>query len=109
MLKLCLAITILLIVLSCNGFDKTEDTLRKAEPKLILPAGASPMSWYDRYYVIHGDRAAGIFIINDSHSGKMKVVQSEQNLPYRADGGCSVVRVQLDLATSSWDTPFCHG
>jgi hypothetical protein len=74
----------------------------------VLPSDAHPLSWYDRYYAITGDKAGGIFITNDAHRGRLSIVSSPKELPYRADGGCSVVRVEFDFRTSQWEKPFCH-
>src|SRR3954464_11271170 len=106
--RACLALLAFGILTGCGG-DPPETILREAEQGLVLPSDAYPLSWYDRYYVITGEKAIGIMIANDAKHGQFSIVPSTKQLPYRADGGCSVVRVEFDFRTHHWQKPFCHG
>lgn len=105
--RLCPLLMILLAAFSCSK-SGDESAILKAEAKLTLPSNAYPLSRYDRYYAINGRTAKGIFITSTA-KGKLVLVKETKDLPFVADGGCSVVQVQLDLGSGDWQHVFCHG
>lgn len=80
-----------------------------AELELVLPEDASPLPTYDRFYAVSGTDVSGVFRHAPSEKGSFSVVEDEMHLPMRSDGGCSFIRVRLDLKTKKWERPFCNG
>jgi hypothetical protein len=100
----------LLIVLSiCACRDRSCIIIDHAEAKLEMPRRAESLRTYDRYYVILGRIAKGIFIRSETGDGHIKIVSLEKDLPFVADGGCGVIDVSLNLDTEAWSKPLCHG
>lgn len=104
-----IAIVVVITAFACGCAENTLETIQRAEKTIPMPTSSYPLSWYDRYYAIENGKAVGIFITNDAHKGKAALVASERELPYRTDGGCSVIRTELELKTLSWRKPVCHG
>jgi hypothetical protein len=96
-------------VASCHGGAREDALIRDAEGQLSLPQRAHPLDRYDRYYVVEGKTAKGIFIFANGAKGRLSVVRTREERPFVADGGCHVVHVSVDLATKTWDKPFCNG
>lgn len=86
-----------------------DDRISRAEVRLVLPKGAEHLSSYNRFYAISGNSARGIFIWSPSGTGKMTIVDNEKDLPFVIDGGCDVIRVNLDIANGVWKHVMCHG
>jgi hypothetical protein len=102
--------SLLFVLAACACAQPSADgRIRGAEAKLVLPKGAEPLLSYNRYYVISGNTARGIFIWSEAGNGKLKVVPTEKDLPFVADGGCDVIQVRLNLDSGVWTHSFCHG
>jgi hypothetical protein len=97
-----------LIVSACSEL-KPDAIVRQSEENLVLPRGAESITSYNRFYVISETSAKGVLIFSPSGKGSFKVVATEKDLPFVADGGCDVIEVQLDLQSMEWDRPLCHG
>lgn len=102
---------LILIAFAANACTPQGDgiKIRRAETKLALPRGAEPLSSYNRFYAISGNSARGVFIWSPSGPGKMTIVDTEKDLPFVIDGGCDVIRVQLDITNGVWKHVMCHG
>ena len=107
MIRLSLPLMLVLFTSCTNANDET--VIREAEARLVLPAKADPLSSYDRFYAVTGRGVRGIFIWSPSGKGKMRMVVTEKELPFVADGGCGVIQVRLDLKTKLWERPYCQG
>ena len=108
MIRLALLVCALSAISACEARSR-EAVVRDAERSLVLPPKAEDISSYDRYYAFSGGRAVGIFISSPHGKGRLIIVSEKEQLPFVADGGCTVVEVELDLNTRSWARPFCHG
>jgi hypothetical protein len=101
---------LLLTALGCTqaGESASEEVIRKAEANLILPKGADPLGRYDRFYVVTPTSVVGAFR-SASAEGKITIVSTEDDLPFRADGGCSYIQVRFERASNSWTQVMCNG
>jgi hypothetical protein len=98
-----------MLVLACSLGTTEEDLVEGAEDRLVLPENAEPLRMYNRYYVVSGDVAEGIYISAEGRPGTVEFFDSRSKLPFVADGGCFVVHVRLNLKTGAWERPFCNG
>jgi hypothetical protein len=94
-------------------------TIEQIEAKLTLPAGASPLNTYVRYYsgVTEQGRKIirGVYLVvavvrnaqQDSRPGIRIVVP--RDIPEIDDGGCHQVNVEYDVASAAVTGIHCNG
>ena len=99
----------LFAVSACAPSPAEDSRIIRAEAQLSLPKGAEPLSSYNRFYAISGNSAHGVFIWSSPGLGKVTIVNTVKDLPFVIDGGCDVIRVNLDLTTGTWKNVTCQG
>jgi hypothetical protein len=91
----------------------------RLEAKVTLPAGASPMGAYVRYYagttkdgkqIIRGVYLVTA-VVKDMHQDARPGVRivTERDIPEIEDGGCHQVNVEYDVATDTITRIRCNG
>jgi hypothetical protein len=87
----------------------SEGEIQALEREISMPAGARPVSAYDRYYaaaIQDGRRVIhGIYFGN----GGKTTIEASGNLPVVMDGGCGVVNVDYDVESHKFIRVFCNG
>jgi len=79
------------------------------EQEISMPAGARPLSSYNRYYsAVLRDGRRVIHGIYFGNGGKTTVAESG-DLPVVMDGGCGVVNVIYDVESHKFIDVFCNG
>jgi hypothetical protein len=91
----------------------------RVEAKVTLPAGASPMNAYVRYYAgvsTNGRQIIrGVYlvtaVVKDMHQDARPGVRivTERDIPEIEDGGCHQVNLEYDVATDSITRIRCNG
>ncbi len=87
------------------------------ERRVKLPAEASNLNEYARYYASDGNRVVGTFIelvdpenpYYDLPIGQRRWIENHRDLPAIFDGGCSVVNILFNPATQRVEQAFCNG
>jgi hypothetical protein len=102
----------MLLLLSATGCTQArpdaETAIRNAESSLVLPEGADSLESYDRFYAVEGASVVGAYR-STGETGRITIVGKVDDLPFRADGGCSFIQVRLDLPSKSWTQVICNG
>ena len=93
--------------------------IQRVEAKVTLPAGASPMNAYVRYYAgtTHDGHQIirGVYlvtaVVKDMHQDSRPGIRivTERDIPEIDDGGCHQVNVEYDVATDTVTRIRCNG
>lgn len=94
---------------SISGNREDMSRIENVESQIVLPEGANPLSKYDRYYIISGDKFEATYVRRSDGNGSVYVVSSRQEIPAPLDGGCQVVHVSGSLSDPANASAFCNG
>jgi hypothetical protein len=97
-----------IVISACSLEENPQKIIMSAESRIDLPKGAGNINEYDRYYAVTDGWADGIWIRSGNKNGKIIIVPRKNDLPYKADGSCGVIRVRLEITKGVWEKPFCH-
>lgn len=88
----------------------SQDEIQALEREISMPAGARPVSTYDRYYAaVSQDGRRVIHGIYFGNGGKTTIEASGRLPLSMLDGGCGVVNVYYDVESHKFIRVFCNG
>lgn len=89
----------------------TNAIMDRIEARISLPAGASPLPLYERFYAWEGrdDGVRKVFgtYVRGQGTGRHWVSQNE--LPLVMDGGCDIVTLTYDVEADRIERVECNG
>ena len=95
-----------------NGWVPDADVIAVLERTIKLPAGATTLEHYNRYYtgvIESGHRKLVATYVGEDGRGKIMVVDSVSALPGILDGGCGVISVEYDVTDHRFLKVLCNG
>lgn len=82
--------------------------IKRMESRIILPAEASSLEDYNRFYYVRANQIEGVFIFSGHRRGRISIVAQPELPIERRDGGCSVIRLTYDRSEERWTSVVCN-
>lgn len=104
------ALAIALAIGACS--QRQAEVLDVLEAGVSMPAGASPLARYSRYYFVERSRGEqqakiiGIYLASNKPSRRWAPFDQ---VPVIMDGGCAMVTVVFDARTHLFESSQCNG
>jgi hypothetical protein len=89
------------------GGSEAEAVVATFEKMVPLPEAARPLPGYERFYLVTRDRIAAVYLVAQSGSGRIHLVD-QGGLPEAKAEGCSVVNVVFERGSNRFAQILCN-
>ena len=97
------------LLAACVHNSRTDEHLAKSiEATVTLPAGASTLTSYRRYYAWVDGKSDTVEAVYDRSGPPSRLWLSHDDLPIILDGGCGVIHFTYDLASRTVHDLRCN-